>query len=70
MSDNQIRPYPLRLDPNTRKQLEAIAKDNGRSLNTEMAMRLKDSLATVKQDRVLTEKDVQKIALEVFKTLR
>jgi len=70
LSDNQIRPYPLRLDSNTRKQLEAIAKDNGRSLNTEMAMRLKDSLATVKQDRVLTEKDVRKIVYEVFEKLK
>ena len=36
--------YPLRLDVDTRAKLDAIAKANGRSLNTEIVMRLEASL--------------------------
>ena len=68
MSDKQIKPYPLRLEPEIRKQLERIAKDNGRSLNTEIAMRLKQSLAEDDAEKI-TEEEVRKIAREIYKEL-
>ncbi|UJS23522.1 TraY domain-containing protein [Thiothrix winogradskyi] len=40
----QLPSYPLRLEPETRAKLEAIAKANGRSLHAEISMRLEDSL--------------------------
>ena len=40
----QPAPYSLRIEPETRARLEAIAKANGRSLNAEIAMRLDASL--------------------------
>ena len=36
----QLPSYPLRLEPETRAKLEAIAKANGRSLNTQIVMML------------------------------
>lgn len=42
--DNRPIPYSLRLEPETRAKLEAIAKANGRSLNAEIVMRLEASL--------------------------
>ena len=50
MSDNQIRPYPLRLEPDLRKELETIAKKNSRSLNSEIAVRLEESLSNNESD--------------------
>ena len=44
-TDTRITPYPLRLDPETRAKLEAIAKANGRSLNAEISMRLEETLS-------------------------
>jgi len=44
MSNNQIKPYSLRLEPALKTELEKIAQDNGRSLNTEIAIRLKASI--------------------------
>lgn len=46
MMSTDIRPssYPLRLEPETRVKLEAIAKANGRSLNAEIVIRLEASL--------------------------
>ena len=40
----QLPSYPLRLEPETRAKLEAIAKANGRSLHAEISMRLDASL--------------------------
>ena len=40
----QLPSYPLRLEPETRAKLEAIAKANGRSLHAEISMRLEASL--------------------------
>lgn len=44
-TDTRITPYPLRLEPETRAKLEAIAKANGRSLNAEISMRLEETLS-------------------------
>ena len=48
MSDkiHKIKSYPLRLKPEVRSELEKIAKSNGRSLNTEISIRLEASLLT------------------------
>ncbi|HPQ95190.1 MAG: Arc family DNA-binding protein [Thiothrix sp.] len=40
----QERPYPLRLAPEFREQLEEIARQNGRSLNSEITLRLEASM--------------------------
>ena len=42
----QIKPYPLRIDPSLREDLEKEAKANNRSLNIEIATRLKASFLT------------------------
>jgi hypothetical protein len=44
IEDTRPIPYSLRLEPETRSKLEAIAKANGRSLNAEIALRLEESL--------------------------
>jgi len=43
---HKIKSYPLRLPPEVRSELEKIAKAHGRSLNTEISIRLKASLLT------------------------
>ena len=40
----QLPSYPLRLEPETRTKLEAIAKANGRSLNAQIIMMLESAL--------------------------
>lgn len=40
----QLPSYPLRLEPEVRTKLEAIAKANGRSLNTQITMILEAAL--------------------------
>lgn len=44
MAGQQQTPYPLRLAPELRETLEAIAKEKGRSLNAEIAIRLEESV--------------------------
>lgn len=44
MTKSAITPYPLRLDPELRKRLEYVAKQAGRSLQSEIAARLEQSL--------------------------
>jgi len=39
----QVTPYPLRLSPELRKKLEAIAQQNGRSLNAEITLRIEST---------------------------
>lgn len=43
-TDNRPPPYSMRLDPDLRAKLEAVAKANGRSLHAEISMRLEASL--------------------------
>ncbi|TXH67316.1 MAG: Arc family DNA-binding protein [Thiothrix sp.] len=52
MAGQQQTPYPLRLAPDLRDTLEAIAKDNGRSLNAEITLRLEESIAGKVQAQV------------------
>lgn len=42
--DNRPLPYSLRLEPETRAKLEAVAKANGRSLNAQIIMILESAL--------------------------
>lgn len=44
-TDTRITPYPLRIEPDTRARIEAIAKANGRSLNAQIIMMLDEWLA-------------------------
>ena len=41
-----IQPFPIRLTPEIRQQLESAAKSAGRSLQAEIAQRLESTLAT------------------------
>lgn len=43
-TDLRPPPYSIRLAPEIRDKLEAIAKKNGRSLSAEIALRLEESL--------------------------
>jgi hypothetical protein len=67
----QLPSYPLRLEPETRAKLEAIAKANGRSLHAEISMRLEESLrgeeATPADSQSLTVEDMRRVALEVVR---
>ncbi|MBJ6609103.1 hypothetical protein [Thiothrix unzii] len=42
--ENRLTPYPLRIDPELRAELEAAAKNAGRSLQSEISRRLYASL--------------------------
>ncbi|OQX02724.1 MAG: hypothetical protein BWK73_41775 [Thiothrix lacustris] len=67
----QLPSYPLRLEPETRAKLEAIAKANGRSLHAEISMRLEESLrgeeAAPADSQSLTVEDMRRVALEVVR---
>lgn len=69
--DNRPASYPLRLEPETRTKLEAIAKANGRSLNAEIVLRLEETLLkdgdTIISNHALTVEDMRRIALEVIR---
>jgi hypothetical protein len=43
--DNRPQPYSLRLEPETRAKIEAIAKANGRSLNAQIVLMLDEWLS-------------------------
>ena len=43
--ENRLTPYPLRIDPELRAELEAAAKNAGRSLQSEISRRLYASLS-------------------------
>jgi len=70
-TDLRPAPYSIRLEPEIRAKLEAIAKANGRSLNAEIVIRLDESLLkdgdTIISTNVLTVEDVRQIALEVVR---
>ena len=44
-TETRPTPYPLRLEPDTRARIEAIAKASGRSLNAQIVMMLDEWLA-------------------------
>lgn len=44
MSTSQSTPYPLRMPDDLREQITALAKENNRSLNTEIVMLLQQAL--------------------------
>lgn len=41
---NRPPSYPLRLEPHIRSKLEVLAKENGRSLNAQIALMIESSL--------------------------
>lgn len=67
----QVNPYPIRLTKELREKLEATARQAGRSLNSEMILRLEASLqeeeATPADSQSLTADDVRRLALEVVR---
>lgn len=44
MQVKAIKPYSLRMQPELKKRLQELAKENGRSLNSELIQRLKESV--------------------------
>lgn len=55
MGKNLVTPYPVRMPDELRSALEHIAKDNGRSLNAEIVMRLQSTLESIGQATVETD---------------
>lgn len=69
MAGQQQTPYPLRLAPELRETLEAIAKEKGRSLNAEITLRLEESVKT--QVNAQADSDLIKlIGVEVRQIVR
>ena len=68
-TDNRPPPYSMRLDPDLRTKLEAIAKANGRSLHAEISMRLEASLQpeenTSPSSSKNSEQDFENLRLEL-----
>ncbi len=64
----QLPSYPLRLEPEIRAKLEAIAKANGRSLNTQIVMMLEGLLQSEENTSVDNglEDRMRQIARDVF----
>lgn len=73
----QATPYPLRLEPETRSKLEALAHANGRSLNAQIALMLENALQGESVPESLmgesmreeVEQIARQVALEVFQEL-
>lgn len=60
-SPPQATPFPLRMPPELREQLEALAKKNGRSVNSEIvamvgaALEAGSDVSTIPTERLLAE---------------
>jgi hypothetical protein len=65
-TDLRPAPYSIRLEPEARAKLEAIAKANGRSLNAEMILRLESTLESDSNEADMLER-MRQIALEVVR---
>ena len=63
----QLPSYPLRLEPEVRAKLEAIAKANGRSLNTQITMMLEAALQgePLPLSTLTNDNDIESIARRV-----
>lgn len=67
--DSRPQPYSLRLEPETRAKIEALAKANGRSLNAQIVLMLDEWLSGSwsSDSQSLTAEDVRRIALELIR---
>lgn len=65
----QNPPFPLRLEPETRAKLEALAKANGRSLNAQLTLIVESALQGEPEIKGLMgdamREEVRKIAREI-----
>lgn len=65
----QNPPFPLRLEPETRAKLEALAKANGRSLNAQLTLIVESALQGEPDIKGLMgdamREEVRKIAREI-----
>lgn len=50
MGKNLVTPYPVRMPDELRSELERVARENGRSLNAEILLRLQASLGQAEPD--------------------
>ena len=60
----QNPPFPLRLEPEARAKLEALAKANGRSLNAQIVMMLDGLLQTDESTDNELERTIRRIVQE------
>ena len=70
--DSRPQPYSLRLEPETRAKIEALAKANGRSLNAQIVLMLDEWLSGSwsSDSQSLTAAqvmEVRRIALELIR---
>jgi len=63
-AENRPASYPLRLEPEARAKLEAIAKANSRSLNAQIVMMLDSLLQTEESADSELERTIRRIAQE------
>ena len=68
IEESRPQPYSLRLEPETRAKLEAIAKANGRSLNTQIVMMLESQMQSEEAPTMNDDLDerMRQIALKIF----
>lgn len=66
MDKKAISPFPLRLEPDLRKALEDCARNNGNSLQVEVAKRLRESLGMITDDDERIRQIVRETALELI----
>ena len=64
--ENRLTPHPLRIDPELRAELEAAAKNAGRSLQSEISRRLYASLRPTPESVSYTHLDVYKRQIQVI----
>lgn len=53
MQVREIKPFGLRMQPELKDLLQRLAKENGRSLNSEVIQRLKESLKSEQERQLL-----------------
>ena len=69
ITDTRPASYPLRLEPDTRATIEAIAKANGRSLNAQIVLMLDEWLSGsgAECQQLTEERVIELIARELDK---
>jgi len=70
MTENNPKPYSVRIPPKLRNNLELSAKNNGRSLHADILLRLEESFTYITTDGTLSLKDIDLSTPENMKILR
>ena len=67
MTENNPKPYSVRIPPALREKLETSAKNNGRSLHADLLLRLEESFKLVSIDGLPTGELLRNIDLSTPK---